>query len=260
VNNRSTSRIVLLGGRGTSTRIVYHALERAFGPIDAIIEAPVRRRDLLERRVKKLGPRKVLGQVLFQGAVAPALQLRARQRIREIKLRAGLDDSPISESRVRHVPSVNAEDVRDALRALAPAVVVVNGTRIISKEILTTIPARFINMHAGITPMYRGVHGGYWALAERERSACGVTVHLVDPGIDTGGVLGQALIAPTAADNFATYPFLQIEAGLPLLCQAVASALAGDVRLQPYPSGNSKLRSHPTLGEYLWNRVRHGVK
>ena len=43
-----------------------------------------------------------------------------------------------------------------------------------------------INMHAGITLRYRGVHGGYWALAEQHPEWVGTTVHLVDPGIDTG--------------------------------------------------------------------------
>ena len=49
-----------------------------------------------------------------------------------------------------------------------------------------------VNVHAGITPRYRGVHGGYWALAERHPEWVGTTVHLVDPGIDTGAILAQA--------------------------------------------------------------------
>ncbi len=47
-------------------------------------------------------------------------------------------------------------------------------------------------MHAGITLRYRGVHGGYWALAEQHPEWVGTTVHLVDPGIDTGGILAQS--------------------------------------------------------------------
>ena len=66
---------------------------------------------------------------------------------------------------------------------------------------------------AGITPLYRGVHGAYWALAEGRRDLCGVTVHRVDAGIDTGEVLAQVLIDPTPQDNFVTYPWLQVAEG-----------------------------------------------
>ena len=50
----------------------------------------------------------------------------------------------------------------------------INGTRIISKATLGCVPAVFINTHVGITPTYRGVHGGYWSLVEGERARCGV--------------------------------------------------------------------------------------
>src|SRR5438093_9923670 len=53
--------------------------------------------------------------------------------------------------------------------------VVVNGTRIISEAVLTASDAVFINMHAGITPKYRGVHGGYWALYNGDGEAASST-------------------------------------------------------------------------------------
>ena len=108
-------------------------------------------------------------------------------------------------------------------------------------------------MHAGITPMYRGVHGAYWAYALGDDSNAGVTVHLVDAGIDTGDVLYQANIEASDDDNFTTYPLLQIEAGLPHLIQAVDDALHDN--LKPYKAqGNSQLHYHPTIWGYLWNR------
>lgn len=69
------------------------------------------------------------------------------------------------------------------------------------------------------------MHGGYWALAQREPQLCGVTVHFVDPGIDTGGVIGQALIHATSTDNFCSYPWLQLCLGLPILISAVSKVI-----------------------------------
>jgi phosphoribosylglycinamide formyltransferase-1 len=252
-----TAPVVLLAGDGESTRIVFHALERRFPGIRVVMEAPVPRRQLLARRARRLGLRTVAGQILFMGVMLPRLRRAGAARVEEICSEHGLDRSPIPEDRVVRVPSVNADAARDALRALAPAVVVVNGTRIIGRETLRAVQAPFINLHAGITPLYRGVHGGYWALAEGRPELAGSTVHLVDDGIDTGTVLAQACFTPGPADSFATYPYLHLAAGIPPLADAVAAALAGDLRPRPHPTLPSRLRTHPTLWQYARTRLRN---
>ena len=55
------------------------------------------------------------------------------------------------------------------LKELNADVIVVNGCRIISKKILNNVPAKFINTHEGITPKYRGIHGCYWALVNKDK-------------------------------------------------------------------------------------------
>jgi folate-dependent phosphoribosylglycinamide formyltransferase PurN len=66
------------------------------------------------------------------------------------------------------------------LKAINPDLVIVNGTRIISKKVLSSINSKFVNIHVGITPKYRGVHGTYWALVNNDVENSGVTVHFVD--------------------------------------------------------------------------------
>jgi len=251
--------IVLLAGRGHSTSIVYNALCKEFPIAQVIIEDRVPRARFLQRRIKRLGLRKVAGQLLFRTLVVPWLEVVSANRIEQIKRAAALDDvAPITG--VSYVPSVNSDEAIRLLRDLSPVVVVVNGTRIIVNEVLNCIPATFINMHAGITPLYRGVHGAYWALVERNRSGCGVTIHYVDKGVDTGGILAQALVEPTAEDNFVTYPYLQLAAGIPLLKQVVRNACNGRLEQKPALAGPSKMWTHPTLGEYLRYRFQLGVK
>jgi methionyl-tRNA formyltransferase len=256
----SEGPIVLLAQNGDSTTIVFNALRKSFDIAAVIMETDVPRRQLLSRRVKKLGLSTVLGQVAFRSLIVPPLARVANARIEEICAEHGLERTPIPEKLVRHVGSVNAEETRRLLVALAPQLVVVNGTRIISKDTLACTSARFVNTHAGITPLYRGVHGGYWALVENDRAHCGVTVHLVDTGIDTGGILGQGNIAPTPADNFVTYPYLQYAAAIPLLRSAISDLLNGVATTRPAPEGASRLWSHPTLGQYLKNRLVAGTR
>lgn len=256
--------VVLLAGDGSSTRIVYHAL-RAGLPTDvrleAIVEMPVSRALLLKRRVKRLGAVAVAGQLLFMTGVVPLLRRTERRRVAEILHAHGLRDEPLPASAHR-VSSANCAEARALLRSLDPAVVVVNGTRILTRETLAATAAPFVNMHAGITPAYRGVHGGFWALAEGRPDLVGTTIHRVDEGIDTGTVVEQAYFAVTPADSFWTYPYLHTAAGIPALLRAVRAVLdAGALPSVPHDAAlPSVLRYHPTLWTYLAARVRRGVR
>jgi len=252
--------IILLAGPGTPTNIVHNYLRTHFAIAAVIQERPVSRGEFLRRRVRRLGVWKTAGQVLFRGLMVPWLHATSQARRRAIAADFGLDDSPIAASAITPVASVNAEETVAALRSLEAEIVVVQGTRIIAERVLNAVPATFINLHAGITPLYRGVHGAYWALAEKNPQACGVTVHRVDPGVDTGGILEQGLVHPTPTDNFATYGLLQLGAGLPLLKKAIEDLQAGRSVPRPAPPGPSRLWSHPTLVEYLRNRIHLGVK
>lgn len=256
----SDRTIAILGGRRESTNIVYNALKDEFQVGRVIIEAPVSRVRFLRRRIKRLGFSTALGQVLFQLIVVPYLKRRSRKRLRQIREVFGLDDSPVDPSYLSNVESVNSDHTMALLKETNPTVVVINGTRIIAERILNCIPAKFINIHAGITPLYRGVHGAYWALVEKNRRACGVTVHFVDPGIDTGNIIEQAPIEPTKDDNFATYPLLQLGTGIPLLKKAINDVFDARIEIKPSPEGKSRLWSHPTLFEYIQYRIRCGVK
>ena len=252
----ANKKIVVLAGPGESTNILFHALDAAFGVHRIIVETPVSQKQLLKRRAEKLGWATVAGQIAFKLLVAGPLSRKSQPRLRALRQAHGLNDEALPPTRTLPVDSVNSPGCIAALQELQPDVVVVNGTRIIAKRVLTSVACPFINTHAGITPLYRGVHGGYWALANDDAAHCGVSVHLVDAGIDTGGIISQALIQPTAADNFTTYPLLQLIAGLPLLVDAVRAALTGTVHLQPAPAGESRLWSHPTLAQYLKNSAR----
>ena len=254
----AAERVVLLARASGATAMLYHALA-AHHDVQVVLEDPPPPVHLLRARARRLGLWRVLGQVLFQLLVARRLARRSRHRVQAILRATGTSQAPIPATVTHHVPTVNGPDCHALLKRLAPRVVVINGTRILKRGTLTAIGAPVLNTHVGITPRYRGVHGAYWALVNHDRAHCGVTVHLVDEGIDTGGVLHQALIDPGPEDDFSTYPVLQIAAGCPLMVRAVREALDG--RLQVVPGTPDSARwYHPTLWEYLRHRRRTGVR
>jgi methionyl-tRNA formyltransferase len=253
------NRVVVLASPCTATNVVTNAL-RAEG-IDAalVVERPVSGWRLAKRRAKRLGVPTVAGQVLFRLAAVPVLERRARSRITEILAASSLDAEHVDP--MVQVASVNDPAAREVLATLDPSVVVVVGTRIISRATLGCVHAPFVNLHAGITPRYRGVHGAYWALVEGRPDLVGSTVHLVDAGIDTGTVLRQATFQVTDRDSFATYPLLHLAVGVPQLVEVVEDVLAGKplVGQPPLACGDSRLWHHPTLWGYLSTRRRQHV-
>lgn len=256
----SKPKIIILAGGGHSTNMVYHSLARDFDIEGIIIERPGQKSRMIKRRAKRLGWPKVIGQLFFMLFVK-VLNIESKNRIRQITLSNHLDGNPPPEEKTHRVPTVNDEQTIQLLNNFSSKLVVVNGTRIISKKVLNTVDKTFINTHAGITPIYRGVHGGYWALANGDSDNCGVTVHLIDPGIDTGDIIYQENIEVTPKDNFVTYPLLQLVAGIPILKKAISDFHAGELKvIEPRPQSPSKLYYHPTLIEYLKNRMFNNIR
>jgi folate-dependent phosphoribosylglycinamide formyltransferase PurN len=256
----SAKKIVLLGREDNQTAILYNSLRTDFSIAGVIVEEGESRLQFVKRRVQRLGLGKTVGQLVFRLTVVPWLKATSGRRVEEIIRQFRLDASAIPAAKLTRVLSVNSDETIRVLQELRPGVIVVSGTRIIAARVLNSIQAVFINMHAGITPMYRGVHGGYWSLVQNDKEACGVTVHEVDTGIDTGRILGQARITPNGVDNFTTYGFLQLAAGLPLLKKAIGEACEGQLQPVAPPNGESRLWTHPTFGEYLYHRLKSGVK
>lgn len=248
----------MLAGNGDSTWIIANAM-RAQNCLSLIVlEEQPSFKEKVFRRIRKLGYLMVMGQLIFQ-LYYLFLKIRSKRRIYEILEEGGLDTSVPSDIPIVSVRSVNCDEVVALLVRESPAVVVINGTRILSGELLSSVSSKFVNLHAGITPKYRGVHGGYWALAMKDNENAGVTVHLVDEGIDTGEIIFQGRIEPGKLDNFATYPYLQLRIGVPLLLRAVNDLRSGgiqflDTRLP------SHLFYHPTIWAYIHNRFTRGVR
>ncbi len=249
----------MLAGEGDSTNIIYHAINTRFPIHTVIIEEKESRKIFIKRRIRRLGIIRVGGQMLFQLVIVKILNALSVKRIKQIIAENQLKISKISHNKIVRTKSINDNMVAELLQCIEPDVIIVNGTRIISKKILSSVPCVFINSHTGITPKYRGVHGGYWALVNRDISNCGVTVHLVDEGVDTGSVLYQDVIHVTKKDNFVTYPYLQIAKIRTSLLKAVEDALLNNIN-RIDPTGKSKIWYHPAIWQYLYYRVLRNVK
>ena len=253
--------IVLFSGDNFYTPIIYNFLKSEFNISYVVIENPSSKLKIIKKRFLRFGFLIVLGQILFRVLVVPLLKRVSKKRIQDIKDIYGMDEEPIEPSKIKNVTSLNSEELVSMLKETRPDLIVVayaNG--IISEKTLNQVPTKFINMHGGINPLYRGVHGAYWALVEKNYEACGVTIHYIDSGIDTGKILAQGTTQISQKDNIYTYPLLLLARGIPLLKNSIQAILEGRVEFPEPPKGKSKYWSHPTIWEYIGHWITKGVK
>jgi folate-dependent phosphoribosylglycinamide formyltransferase PurN len=248
-------KIILLASDCESSRWVYHALKEVVTIEAVILEQPVSKKELAKNRIKKIGIFPVMGQVLFSALIVPFLKIISKKRKAYLVSKYGLNSSPITGNKTYNVGSVNEEGCLEAIHLLQPDIIVVNGTRIISKKVLQSTQAIFVNMHVGITPHYRGSHGGYWALRNKDVANFGTTIHLIDAGVDTGAVIKQVFIKPDKSDNFAIYPVLQAGAGIIALKEVLAAMVTGNYETMKH-SEKGNMYFQPTLWQYVTGGVR----
>jgi hypothetical protein len=251
-----TRPIVLLTAGRTLANVVANGLAARLGPITIIEESPETKGQVIRRRARLQGWLTALGQVGF--GLAQRLFWPNSERLAAIWKQHGLDPAQPSGLTIHRVTSVNTPECRALLEQLNPAVVAVYGTRILKPATLASVAAPFINYHAGINPKYRGQHPGYWALAEGDAENAGVTIHLVDEGVDTGSVLYQTRVTFAPEDTIASYQYVQAAYALPLFARAIEDAKAG--RLTPRTVDlPSRQYFPPTLWGYLATGFTRGV-
>src|SRR3989344_6952303 len=75
--------------------------------------------------------------------------------------------------------------------ALAPDILVAYGCSLIKESLLAAFPKRFLNVHLGLSPYYRGAGTNYWPLVNGEPEYVGATFMYIDVGVDTGDIIHQ---------------------------------------------------------------------
>ena len=116
----------------------------------------------------------------------------------------------LNEARIVRVQGINTPDAVATISSLQPDIILQAGAGILRRKIFELARLGTINMHHGIAPLIKGMNSIYWALWEQRPEWLGVTVHWIDEGIDTGGVLAYARLDPDRLSQ--RFPELYAEA------------------------------------------------
>ena len=131
--------------------------------------------------------------------LAKRLELRQFASFREI---GGYYNIPVVE-----VGNINDDASRETLASWAPDLGIVVGGRIVKRHILEIPRLGMLNKHSAILPKHRGLSGEYWCLYHEDFEHLGVTVHYVDPGLDSGNIVIQKRLTFTKGDTPASLRF-----------------------------------------------------
>jgi folate-dependent phosphoribosylglycinamide formyltransferase PurN len=191
------------------------------------------------------------------------------ERRRQEQLFFGHDAEPVTDSptcgvRVVDTKSLNTPETLTFLRRREVEAVVVYGTGLIKPPLIDAFAGRMLNLHLGLSPYYRGTATNFYPLLNDEPEYVGATIHLIDPGIDTGPIVHHARPDITADDMPHTAGNKAIQAGLQKLIQAIEELQAGTLKAVPQwkvPNPKLYLRKHyhPSQVVRLYEMIEQGL-
>jgi len=145
--------------------------------------------------------------------------------VKEVALEWGI---PVMQPR-----SLKKEEVIAPLLELEPQVIVVAAYgQILPPEVLAIPPFGCLNVHASLLPKYRGASPVAGALLAGEEET-GITIMLMDEGMDTGPILAQARLPIASQDSRGSLTEKLAYLGADLLLETLPRWLKGEIAPQP---------------------------
>ena len=94
------------------------------------------------------------------------------------------------------VENINSDETIKFTRDIGPDLIMVSGTRLIRKELLSLDPSiGIINLHTGLSPYINGgPNCANWCLASNELHLIGNTVMWINAGIDSGNIISTEVV------------------------------------------------------------------
>ena len=86
----------------------------------------------------------------------------------------------------------NLKSTFEIIKNFMPDLMLVFGSSILKEPLLSLVkPDRFINLHLGLSPYYRGSGTNFWPFVNKELQYVGSTILHIDEGIDTGDIIAH---------------------------------------------------------------------
>lgn len=125
-----------------------------------------------------------------------------------------------------------AEELLASIKNFNPDLIILAGfMRILPPNFVRAVSPRLINTHPSLLPLFPGAHAVHDAMVAGAKET-GVTIHIVDEGVDTGPHLAQAKVAVLPEDTEESLHERIKVVERQLLVQVVADIANGKIKLQ----------------------------
>ncbi len=104
------------------------------------------------------------------------------------------------------------------------------GTGLLKKDLVNAFNGRIINMHLGLSPFYRGSGTNFFPVYNNEPEYCGVTIHYLDLGIDSGEIIARGRAKIYNADNIHSLGNRIIKVGTSLMIETMKGLEKGEIK------------------------------
>ena len=128
------------------------------------------------------------------------------------------------------------------------------GTSFIAEATLARAPNGFLNLHTGYLPDYRGVKSEFWALARRDLSGIGWTLHYMTKTLDAGDIVLRRRV-PWDGESPAALRAKLLRDAMPPIATLLREVRAhGLAALPRTPQGNGRYFTTPRWAD--WRQYR----
>ena len=242
----SSLRVAVLSCDGLYQRHLIRRVSEEFTLVGVVLQvSPPDSRGRLARLAKYSRPLRLLRQLIARLMLRPN-DRRGAALQRQLFHHNGAQPELPEGVPVLVTAAINEERTASFLRQVAADIVLVNGTQLLRQPVLALIPSLrhgLINLHTGLSPYSRGANCNLYMLMEGQPELVGVTVHHIDPGIDSGDIILSARVPMEADDDFETIDVRSFQVGIELLIEAVHRLGAGTApRVPQWEKGKLFLR------------------
>ncbi len=255
----SPLRVLALCCDGPPQRHFLARLQRRHALVGVVLQATPGARGTLGARVRRyLHPGRLLRHLVARRICRSNDRRTEPLRRQLFDLEGGPPGLP-SGCPILRVEDVNAAESVALAADCGADVVCVNGTNLLRAPMLD-LADRFrlgiVNLHTGLSPYTRGGNCNLWALDEGHPEWVGVTIHHIDPGIDSGDLILTRQVPLREDDLFEGIHARAFRLGFDLMFEALRQLDEGRAeRVPQWEEGKLYLRRTGYVYE-PWVRVR----
>jgi len=153
------------------------------------------------------------------------------------------------------VSEFNHPATYNLLRSIDPDQAIYTGGGILKKEFIALFPKGVLNTHSGPLPHIRGMSAVEWTLYFGMKPTA--TVHFIDEGIDTGGIIGSISLEVECGEPLGRIRARTVLAGFDLMLSKLDALWSGSLGILPNPPGRG--RQYFEMADSVKGIVQHWI-